>query len=95
MDNEPVTVQDLISLSYEQKPIEFENAFNSLILDRVAKAVDDKKIEVAQFMFNPQEEDSEVEDESEFDAETETEFESETEEDLEQDQEEVTDGETA
>lgn len=94
MDNEPVTVQDLITLSYEQKPIEFQGALNSLLLDRVAKAIDDRKIEVAQFMFNPQEEEPE-EMEAETEDETEVEIESEPEQELEQDQEEITDGETA
>jgi hypothetical protein len=50
MDNE-VTVQDLISLSYDQKPIEFQQAFDTLIASRIAAAVDNKKMEVAQTMF--------------------------------------------
>lgn len=50
MENE-VTVQDLISLSYEQKPIDFEQAFGALITDRLAQAVETKKVEVAQSMF--------------------------------------------
>ena len=53
MDNE-FSVQDLISLSYEQKPIEFQQAFDSLIAGRIAAAVDNKKVEVAQTMFNDQ-----------------------------------------
>lgn len=52
MDN--VTVHDLISLSYDQKPIEFQDAFNALIMDKVAQAVDQKKIQVAQNMFSDQ-----------------------------------------
>ena len=61
-----VTVQDLISLSYEQKPIEFQNAFNSLMSDRITSAINDKKIEVAQSMYNDHEEVEEIEDEQEF-----------------------------
>ena len=53
MDNE-FSVQDLISLSYDQKPIEFQQAFDSLIAGRIAAAVDNKKVEVAQTMFNDQ-----------------------------------------
>jgi hypothetical protein len=52
MDN--VTVKDLISLSYEQKPIEFQDAFNALVMDRVVQAVDQRKIQVAQAMFGDQ-----------------------------------------
>jgi hypothetical protein len=51
-----VTVQDLISLSYEQKPIDFQNAFNALMSDKITSVIDDKKIEVAQSMFGGQEE---------------------------------------
>lgn len=65
MDNE-TTVQDLIALSYDQKPIDFEQAFGSLITDRIAQAVADKKTEIAQSMFggstDPDPEDEEVED---------------------------------
>ena len=79
MDNP--TIQDLVSLAYDQKPIEFQDTFNSLVADRIAKAIDDKKVEVAQNMFAARSEE-EVED---------TEINSE--EDLET--EEPTDGETA
>lgn len=50
------TVQDLISLSYEQKPIDFQDAFNALIADKIASAIDARKVEVAQSMFAPAEE---------------------------------------
>lgn len=59
MDN--VSIQDLISLSYEQKPIEFNNAFSALMADKITKAIDDKKIEVAQTMFTSQEVETEPE----------------------------------
>ena len=52
MDN--VTIQDLISLSYNQKPIDFQDAFNALVMDRVVQAVDQRKIQVAQAMFGDQ-----------------------------------------
>ena len=52
MDN--VTVQDLISLSYDQKPIEFQDAFNALVMDRVTQAIDQRKMQVAQTMFSDQ-----------------------------------------
>ena len=53
MDND-ISVQDLISLSYDQKPFEFQQAFDSLIAGRITAAVDNKKIEVAQSMFSDQ-----------------------------------------
>ena len=47
------TLADLVKFSSEQKPIEFGNAFNSLIANRIETAIDAKKIEVAKGMFNP------------------------------------------
>lgn len=45
---------DLINFSVEHKPIEFEDAFNDVIWDRLDKAVNDMKIEIAQSLFNSQ-----------------------------------------
>ena len=53
MDNE-FSAQDLISLSYDHKPIEFQQAFDSVIASKIAAAIDNKKIEVAQSMFGDQ-----------------------------------------
>jgi hypothetical protein len=66
MENE-VSVQDLISLSFDQKPVEFQQAFDSLMTDRIARAIEDKKIEVAQSIYynqdNNEDDDAAVEDE--------------------------------
>jgi len=59
-----VTVHDLIAHAYDQKPIEFQSTFNNLIADRLVKAIDDRKVEVAQTMFN-------TEEPEEFESETE------------------------
>jgi hypothetical protein len=61
------TLADLIRFSSEQKPIEFGSAFNSLIANRIEAAIDTKKIEVAQAMFNPSldADDEDIEQESE------------------------------
>lgn len=55
------SITDLITHSINKQPVEFENAFGSLIADRLASAVENKKVEIAQSMFNPQQE-VEVED---------------------------------
>ena len=65
------SVTDLINHSVNKQPVEFEQVFNSLIADRLAAAVENKKVEVAQSMFNPQN-DAE-EDDVELDAEDNTE----------------------
>lgn len=55
------TINDLISFGVEQKPVEFSDAFNSLIVDKLNAAVDYRRQEVAQSMFagpeDPDEED--------------------------------------
>lgn len=51
MDN-TVSVSDLVVSAYEQKPLDFETAFNDLIVDRIRNAVEQKKIEIAQQMYN-------------------------------------------
>ena len=55
-------VQDLISNAVLQKPMEFETAFNDIVLDRIRDAVENKKIEVAQQLYNydPNENDDEM-----------------------------------
>jgi hypothetical protein len=63
------TLADLIKFSSDQKPIEFVDAFNDIITSRVDTAINTKKIEVAQRMFNPSfdsdNEDTEIETEEE------------------------------
>ena len=58
------TVQDLINYSYNQQPIEFEDAFNNLLTNKIVSAVDAKKVELSQTMFTgPEPEDDEWDDE--------------------------------
>ncbi len=59
------TLADLVKFSSDQKPIEFGAAFNALIASKVETAIDSKKIEVAQRMFNPSLEQIETEVEEE------------------------------
>ena len=51
MDNK-VSVSDLVVSAYEQKPLDFEAAFNDLVVDRIRSAVEQKKIDIAQQMYN-------------------------------------------
>ena len=46
------TLADMIKFSSDQKPLEFGNAFSSLIAPKIDAAINAKKIEVAQNMFN-------------------------------------------
>lgn len=54
MDDNKYTVSDLIVAAYEQKPIEFEQMFSSIVVDRVTDAVTSKRVEVAQNMYGDQ-----------------------------------------
>jgi hypothetical protein len=58
---------DLIKFSSNQNPIEFEDTFKSILQDRVASAIDNKKAELASRMFSPAQE---IESEDEGDIET-------------------------
>jgi len=53
-------ISDLIAATIDQKPSDFESIFNDMLIDKITSAVELKKIEVAQSMFNntvePQEE---------------------------------------
>lgn len=92
-DENKYTVDDLIKFSVDQRPTDFEDAFNSLVLDKIAVAVDAKKLELAASLYNgddEEEEDYEVEDADSDD------FEEPEEEDLEEyEEEDSADGEEA
>lgn len=51
-NNDKYDITDLISTAIDQKPTEFTDTFNSLILDRLRTAVDNRKQEIAATMFN-------------------------------------------
>lgn len=77
MDNK-YDLSDLVVSAIEQKPLDFETAFNDIMVDRIRTAVENKKVEIAQQMYNYDPDDV---------ADTEEE---ETEEDLEDNSEEET-----
>ena len=51
MPDNKYDVTDLISSALEQKPVDFQTAFNDILLDRVRNVIDIKKNEVSQKMF--------------------------------------------
>lgn len=69
-------VADLINFSSNQKPIEFAAAFKEILQDKVAAAIDTRKMEIAGRMFNaPEAEDDEEDQETKTDSESEVEAE--------------------
>jgi hypothetical protein len=59
---------DLINFSSSQKPIEFGDAFKSIITDRISSAIEAQKTNIAKSIFNDGPEDDE-DDEDFFDDE--------------------------
>lgn len=49
-DNKYV-LDDLVTAAVVQKPLDFETAFNDLVVDRIRSAIENKKVEVAQQMY--------------------------------------------
>lgn len=49
-------LSDLINFTSTQKPIEFEQAFQSLITDKLSDAIGFRKMDIAQSMFAESEE---------------------------------------
>lgn len=45
-------ISDLITNATLQQPVEFQSAFDNLVLDRIRTAVENRKIEIAQAMYN-------------------------------------------
>lgn len=90
MDNETqVSVTDLLNFAHQQKPTDFEDAFKSIMADKMVAAIDAKKVEIASSLYSSAEETNDEEETVEADElETETEKQEET-------PEEPTDGETA
>lgn len=76
-DNNKYDVQDLVVTALEQKPEEFSQAFNDILVGKLQAAVEARKYEISQEMFagpNDQEDEFDDEtDEEELDADAEQE----------------------
>lgn len=77
MSDVSAKIADLIHFSSGQKPIEFEATFKDLLQDKVAAAIENRKLEIANRMFNAPEVESNKE---EQELETTDSYESDTEE---------------
>ena len=64
---------DLINFSSSQKPVEFADAFKSIITDRISSAIEAQKANIAKSIFNdgPEDEDDDdfFDDEDDFESE--------------------------
>lgn len=57
---EKLSIADIIKGAFEGKPTDTQSAFNSVIQDKMAAALDSKRYEIAQSMYGATEENSEV-----------------------------------
>ena len=62
---------DLVVSAIEQKPLDFETAFNDIIVDRIRGAIEDKKITIAKQMYGYESEEENDVAETEEDLDTE------------------------
>ena len=72
MSEREFTIQDMISAAISQTPSEFQNAFNSVILNKVADNIAAQKEIVAKDYFNKFSDDDQVEEDEEDDLENES-----------------------
>ena len=84
---------DIIDFTVDEKPADVASAFDALIGQKIVDAIAQKKVEVAQQMFNPQDNDEDIEtdedEESEdYDDDENFEFDDEELEDLDTEEEE-------
>jgi hypothetical protein len=49
------TLKNMINHSVMEKPLDFQNTFNAAITDRINSSINNKKIEIAQSLFRPEE----------------------------------------
>lgn len=68
-------VIDLLKAAHENKPNDFQSAFQGVMQDKISAALDAKREVIAQQMMNGAEEEEEIDDED-FDLDDEPEFDS-------------------
>jgi hypothetical protein len=56
VDTQQHEVSDLVRYAYEGQPSKVQDVFNELMMGRVFDSIQQKKVEVAQQFFNPQQE---------------------------------------
>jgi len=73
MSDPQYTIDDMVNAARNDSPSDFQSAFASVVLDKIADAIEAKKVELAQNYFNYEDaENTSVEQEEEPDENTET-----------------------
>ena len=55
MSDKEFTIDDMVNAAHNDSPSDFQSAFASVVLDKIADAIEAKKIEVAKNYFNYEE----------------------------------------
>jgi hypothetical protein len=72
MSETEYTVNDMVQAAGQESPSDFQSAFASIMLDKIADSIEAKKIEIAKNYFNYEDaEDTSVEQEEEPNEDTE------------------------
>jgi hypothetical protein len=72
MSETQTAINDMVNAAHNDSPSDFQDAFASVVLDKIADAIDAKKIEMAKNYFNYEDaEDTSVEQEEEPNEDTE------------------------
>jgi hypothetical protein len=72
MSDTEYTVNDMVQAAGQESPSDFQSAFASIMLDKIADSIEAKKIEIAKNYFNYEDaEDTSVEQEEEPNEDTE------------------------
>lgn len=61
MSEPQYTIKDMVGFAVQSNPNQLATAFDQVIGPKIAKALDDKKVEVAQRYFNPSQQEPEAE----------------------------------
>lgn len=67
-----INVSDLIQQAKDQKASDFQTAFNAIMLDKAAAAVEARRQEIAKSFFTPEQDEPEEKEEANTDENTET-----------------------
>jgi hypothetical protein len=65
MSEKQYTIDDMINAAHTESPSDFQSAFASIVLDKIADSIEAKKIEIAKNYFNYEDSDAEASEEQE------------------------------
>ena len=69
MSEKQFTIDDMVVAAHNDSPSDFQSAFASVVLDKIADAIEAKKVELAKNYFNYEDADAEQEEEPHEDTE--------------------------